>query len=245
MTRWLLLFLCFRASAQIVINGGVLNGSVLGTTNLANGGGGGAYVLLGHTNTTGTGGGDQTTGQFDSTGAKLIKVGFARFRQTSATTNKIVANTGDTFVPSIMFTNVFGRNFLQTWECRNPTASTTYTITGSDGSDFVALTVAWFSGGTTGFDTETGNTNDWVSNTIKSGTNTPTGDTELLTSFASGGAAVGITNVDSGFTIIEQGTSDGSLIRMAYTNQAIAAPVNPTWKGTGGNNGAAVTSADK
>ncbi|HEX4262744.1 MAG TPA: hypothetical protein VH597_00280 [Verrucomicrobiae bacterium] len=204
------------------------------------GGGGGGYTLLTHTSTTGTGSGNQTTAGINTTGAKLIVVAFARFRRTSGTASTVTDNQGNTYTVGTMYTNAFARNFVQIFYCLNPITSASHIFTGADGSDYVALSVACFSGGTPAFDFENGNNSNWSGTHIQPGSVTPSGNNQLFIAAATSGVSVSITGVDSSFTIIETGTSDGTLLKLAYKNQTTGAAENPTWTSAAGTDGSAV-----
>lgn len=190
-----------------------------------NGSGGGTISLLSHTSAASSAGAAVTTSAINTTGASLIVVAIAAAIG-GATVSDSSSNTWTT---RTLYQDA--NSSIQLAYCTSCTTSSSHTFTAS--ANFAGIAVAAFSGTTTGFDVEAGNSTASGSTTVTPGSIRPTNSNEaLITALQSDQDAAGGDTVDSSFTKIEnQAWSNGNNfgIGLAWLFQGSPNTINLTW----------------
>lgn len=189
----------------------------------------GGLALIGHTyGVAGTGTGDgYTTPSIDTTGSNCIFVAVAHFVITPGT---VTDSYGNTWTQLTEYSG--GNDKVYIVYCFNPTVGSGHTFTLHGSNVFGNLAVSAWSGlATSPFDVENGNGG---TDPLSTGSITPSqANTLVISALSSNGA--GTYTINSGFTITDQCSVDGSArgVAMAYSVLASATATNPSW-GTGG-----------
>lgn len=124
-----------------------------------------------------------------------------------------------------------GDSELQFWWKRSPITGASHTFSVSATGTYPAIAVVALSGSAASpFDAENGVKAPGSSNTIATGSVSPTEDNEILLAGYSGYSSA-ITGIDSGFTILDTLTYNGHhlVTGLAYKIQTTKSAENPTW----------------
>ncbi|MDR3642149.1 MAG: hypothetical protein P4L74_00800 [Candidatus Doudnabacteria bacterium] len=237
---------CWLGLAAIVSHGGgavpVDGGSGGGTQvsgGVSGGGGSSAITLISHASTY------TTSGAINTTGATLIVA-------------VVVSNNNSTVAPSDNSSNTYtsitqygtsnpptGSNLAQFWYVCNPTTSASQTFTDNSGAGSVLLVSAWSGAGC--LDTQNGNSTTTITTTsLQSGSITPVATGELLiTGVINDSAPTNGLSINSGFTILDNPTSNSPAVADAYLIGSNVNSVNSTWSAVSGAAMAAIIAAFK
>lgn len=191
------------------------------------------FTLMDHTFALSTSSGSgATTGNFDTTGAKLITIGANCY----AGGPPVVSDSyGNTWVPRK--TGISNQVVL--FDCINPTCGPGHNFSVGGSALYASLVAAWFSAPSPVADATNGaeGTDD-----IKPGAVTPAVAHELLVTvvtFTSDEAAA--LSVDDGFTVIEDHKTSNSVgLGLAYLIQTVAAAADITWANPRGSTAALI-----
>ena len=212
----------------------------------ASGGGGGAGFALVASDGKEGNGTTVTTDAVDSTGATL-GVAVATYYEEGASF-AITDSKGNTWTPlTVKSFNGSGTYNARIYYCINPIVGSGHTVT------LVAtlpnLNVAFFSGDTPEFDSESGaNGGAGGFTTLQPGSITPDGDNQLFITGVTFNQDMSTASINSSFTKTTQAenTAGDILGSLAYKIQTSASAENPTWTiSAGGNAGAAVMATFK
>lgn len=205
-------------------------------------------AVVDHNRDNTTSGGDTAcvTGAMTTTGASL-GVAHAAYASLGGGTPALTDSKGNTWTGRTAITALTSKSRL--WYVASPTvgSSHTVTLTDSNGSGYMELDAAFFSGtDTSPYETENGASSSGAISSIQPGSITPTDGYLVVSGYAANaGGTLGDASINSSMTITDQKNDEvnvnisGALAWKAHTTGAI----NPTWSYSGTSTSAASTIA--
>lgn len=193
------------------------------------------FSLLGHDLTIGGGGSPVTVAGKNTVGAKLIVLAVTYQGAVGVVPTD---NQGNTYVLGAPYQSAGTSNTSALFYCLNPITSASHAFSLAAGTS--SLAVSWWSASAPKKDQQ----NSSASTSPGSITPAAAGALIISTCSTGGGAGLGTTGINAGFTVLEQFPNNGSSFGLshAYLIQTPAAPVAPTWTVNGGGQASAILS---
>jgi len=204
---------------------------------VAGGGGASGFSVIASTIASSSNGNSITTPAIDTTGAKLIVLGFTFFSGGSQTDPPTITDSKSNVWTALAVSSVTSNMASIIYYSTNPIVGSGHTFTESASNSFPTIAVLAVSGGLTPnvFDQQNGNNDNGGGSSIQTNPVTPSADSELIVTVLNNDGSTITNSINSSFIISNQiyppnGNSyDTGLAYIINGAGTSGTPVNPTW----------------